>query len=65
MTPKDEALEALDVAIKMLEAPEPLSEVRKRLVSAALGHAWTKVVEMPDVTRRRRSRAALPPEPEP
>lgn len=53
-SPKVEALEALDTAIKILEAPEPLTAVRHRLVAAALSHAWSSIVQLPDRAPRRR-----------
>ena len=55
MTPKQEALNAIDTARKMLATPDPITGLQLSLLRATLDHACDAVEEIVEVKRVRRA----------
>ena len=56
MTAKDDALNALDQARKMLEAKEPMTGLRLSLLFATLDHAANCLGYVQEVKRKRKEK---------
>jgi hypothetical protein len=57
MTAKEEALNALDTARKMLDSPEPLTGLRLSLLRGTLDFAASAIEAMQEVKRKRKEKA--------
>ncbi|MDD5304784.1 MAG: hypothetical protein PHS14_16940 [Elusimicrobia bacterium] len=53
MTTKDEALNAIETARKMLDSPEPMTGLRLNLLRSTLEFAASSVEKLQEVKRKR------------
>jgi hypothetical protein len=58
MTAKEDALNALDTARKMLDAPEPMAGLRLSLLHSTLDFAASAIERIEETKRPRRAKAA-------